>query len=717
MKKQNIEDIFSSIEHFSSVPPPELWDKIEEQLDQPKKKKRAILWWSAAASLLLGLSIPSVLYFNSKSDKAISPGAIENKNVFLNKEIDTDQDSKNSTIKSNTNIQTEKTIRVSSIKNKSEQSNQNAANQNNLVVVEANSSSKVNAETSHEKTKENVKSETIAAKSTLTEEKLPNGFSPNQNTSFKSNDDKGVKNANAVVLNSSLQNKNISKESVAKDKFDAENKTAIAANDNIQNKNAPKEAVAKDKFDAENKTAIAANDNIQNKNASKEAVRKDKFDAENKTVIAANDNIQNKNILKESVAKDKFDAENKTAIAANDNIQNKNISKDSVAKDKFDAENKTAIAANDNIQNKNILKESVAKDKFDAENKTAIAANDNIQNKNISKESVAKDKFDAENKTAIAANDNIQSKTNGSQSGIVTENLPSQKAIAFTERKNTDATVLLTKTDSLQLAELHNLEESLKNPKKEKEIDEKASLISKAEKWSVEVFAGIANSENYKNDKTLGNVNSPKQSNAYGVKTNYKLNKKWAVSSGLKINELGQSLANVSYIDTKSIAFMKPEEVSADRSPSTRISNSTDFVFVASATNDNVTNNVNNGVMNTASFESGDVDQRLKYLEMPFEISYFILNKNKTTVSLNTGGFVGKLISNNVYLNGSAIGENQNANSFVYGSLLSSTLQYRLYKKTNIFVEPGMNYYVNPLDNQSFNQFQWSFNFGLNVSF
>ncbi|MDX6182502.1 hypothetical protein SGQ44_07450 [Flavobacterium sp. Fl-77] len=688
MKKQNIEDIFSSIEHFSSVPPPELWDKIEEQLDQPKKKKRAVLWWSAAASLLLGLSIPSVLYFNSKSDKAISPGAIENKNVFLNKEIDTDQDSKNSTIKSNTNIQTEKTIRVSSIKNKSEQSNQNAANQNNLVVVEANSSSKVNAETSHEKTKENIKSETIAAKSTLTEEKLPNGFSPNQNTSFKSNDDKGLKNANAVVLNSSLQNKNILKESIAKEKFDAGNKTVIAANDNIQNKNAPKEAVAKDKLDAENKTAIAENDNIQNKNASKEAVRKDKFDAENKTAIAANDNIQNKNISKESVAKDKFDAENKTAIAANDNIQNKNISK-----------------------------ESVAKDKFDAENKTAIAANDNIQNKNISKEFIAKDKFDTENKTAIAANDNIQNKTNGSQSGIVTENLPSQKAIAFTERKNTDATVLLTKTDSLQLAELHNLEESLKNPKKEQEIDEKASLISKAEKWSVEVFAGIANSENYKNDKTLGNVNSPKQSNAYGVKTNYKLNKKWAVSSGLKINELGQSLANVSYIDTKSIAFMKPEEVSADRSPSTRISNSTDFVFVASATNDNVTNNVNNGVMNTASFESGDVDQRLKYLEMPFEVSYFILNKNKTTVSLNTGGFVGKLISNDVYLNGSAIGENQNANSFVYGSLLSSTLQYRLYKKTNIFVEPGMNYYVNPLDNQSFNQFQWSFNFGLNVSF
>ncbi len=298
------------------------------------------------------------------------------------------------------------------------------------------------------------------------------------------------------------------------------------------------------------------------------------------------------------------------------------------------------------------------------------------------------------------------------------ENLDRQKAISFKERSANNTNLLLSKIDSLQLAELHNLEESLKNPKKEKEIEEKTSLVSNAEKWSVEVFAGIANSENYKNDKTLGNVNSPKQNNAYGVKTNYKLNKKWAVSSGIKINELGQSLANVSYIDTKSIAYMSPENLYADRSTaSNRISSNNDLVFVASANKENANNPVNNGIVNTANFESGDVDQRLKYLEMPFEVSYLILNKNKTSVSLNTGGFVGKLISNDVYLNGTAIGNNQNANDFVYGSLLSSTLQYRLYKKTNVFVEPGMNYYVNPLNNQSFNQFQWSFNFGLNVSF
>ena len=102
---------------------------------------------------------------------------------------------------------------------------------------------------------------------------------------------------------------------------------------------------------------------------------------------------------------------------------------------------------------------------------------------------------------------------------------------------------------------------------------------------------------------------------------------------------------------------------------------------------------------------------------MPLEVSYSVFSKNRTNININTGGFVGKLISNNMALNGNSIGQNVNANDFIYGSTLSSTLQYRVYKKTSVFVEPAMNYYVNPLSSQSFNQFQWGLNFGLNVTF
>ena len=144
-----------------------------------------------------------------------------------------------------------------------------------------------------------------------------------------------------------------------------------------------------------------------------------------------------------------------------------------------------------------------------------------------------------------------------------------------------------------------------------------------------------------------------------------------------------------------------------------QISTSSGYIFVSK----NTTNALKQNNIESNSIESGNLDQNLRYIEMPLEVSYSIFNRNKASINLNTGGFVGKLISNNVALDGHSIGENVTANDYVYGSTLSSTIQYRVYKKTNVFVEPAMNYYINPLSNQSFNQFQWGFNFGLNVSF
>ena len=272
----------------------------------------------------------------------------------------------------------------------------------------------------------------------------------------------------------------------------------------------------------------------------------------------------------------------------------------------------------------------------------------------------------------------------------------------------------MSRKDSAQLAELQNLEKGIVTPEEKKEKENKN--LTNAEKWAVEVFAGVASSENYKNEKTLGNTNDSRQSNSYGVKTKYKINKKWAVGSGLKINELGQSVANVSYLSAKNNAFFSSNDYfnqTASAALSAPITANDNYVFVSNSTSDAFKqNNIENN-----NLKNGNLDQNLRYLEMPLEVSYVVFSMNKASINLNTGGFVGKLISNNVALDGNSIGQNVNANDYVYGSTLSSTVQYRVYKKTNVFVEPAMNYYVNPLNNQSFNQFQWGFNFGLNVSF
>src|SRR6478736_3881287 len=65
MKNKEARSIFSSLENFTSPPPPELWKKIEAELDQPKKKKRPVIWWWVAAGLIAGLSIPTMWYVSS----------------------------------------------------------------------------------------------------------------------------------------------------------------------------------------------------------------------------------------------------------------------------------------------------------------------------------------------------------------------------------------------------------------------------------------------------------------------------------------------------------------------------------------------------------------------------------------------------------------------------------------------------------------------------
>ena len=290
----------------------------------------------------------------------------------------------------------------------------------------------------------------------------------------------------------------------------------------------------------------------------------------------------------------------------------------------------------------------------------------------------------------------------------VSSTIKKENAVADnTLKNNSKFSKVLSKQDSVQLAELQNLEKGL-IPEVKKEKDKKSKTSATAEKWALEVFAGIANSENYKNDKTLGNVNDSKQSSTYGVKTKYKINKKWAVGSGFKINELGQSVANVSYIKTTNNAFLTTGDYFIKNATVPQIASNDGYVLVSNSTKN---------AMVSDNIQNGNLDQSLRYVEMPLEVSYAVFSKNKASISLNTGGFVGKLISNNVAIDGNSLGENVNANDFVYGSTLSSTIQYRVYKKTNVFVEPAMNYYVNPLNSQSFNQFQWGLNFGLNVSF
>lgn len=553
MKKQKIEDIFSSMEDFSSVPPPELWSQIEEKLDKPKKKKRVVLWWSAAACLLLGLLLPSILHFTDSS---------QNNNL------------NNGGLEKNSN---------SIVLDKNEKNNSKSKN----LDLNKNTGKKIDS---------------------LNENGVKNQF----------NNESGIQVEETSVAQTNSKDKT--------NKKDSQSNAAVPTN-------APNQSVA-----------------FQNPIASEE-----------------------KSILKSS---------KKSVLENNAKSSSKGISEERIAFGKQSKFNSTA---------KKQLSNSIFEEQLGAKNNKNLAFN---------------------NQNAAAHNNPFASNGYNSNNSFSGKNETKRTDKAVIIKDDLKTANSLSKTDSMQLAELQNLEKGILAPEKEKEEKEKKdNLINKNERWAVAVFAGVASSENTKNDKTLGNVNDSKQSNSYGVKTKYSINKKWAVGSGLKISELGQSVANVSYVSAKNNAFFNPGTLYADSNSSpvaTADPTSQDYLLISNSTKE---------AMKNENVQTGKLDQNLRYVEMPLEVSYSVFNKNKASINLNTGGFVGKLISNNVALDGHSIGENINANDYVYGSTLSSTVQYRVYKKTNVFVEPAVNYYINPLNSQSFNQFQWGLNFGLNVNF
>ncbi|WP_125723441.1 hypothetical protein [Flavobacterium ustbae] len=569
MKKQKIEDIFSSMEDFSTVPPPELWSQIEEKLDKPKKKKRVVLWWSAAACLLLGLLLPSILHFTGSPENInLNNGKLENStnSVVLDKKTSDSPDSKNG-----------------------------GQNKNNSKAADS--------------------------------------LSENSAIKNQFNTGSGIQVEETAVAHSNSTNKNNKKDY----KYNAPSPA-----------NAPNQSVA---F----QNSVSLEEKSINKSSKKSVLES--------TAKSSNSKSSHKGISEERVA---FGKSNKFNSKAEKQLSN------SIFEEKLNAKTNSNIAFNN-------------------------AASD--ASSNISKQNTAKAKAVYENTSAELAYKS-DSKDN------LKNNLKTNINNGFKDNSKFDSNAL-TKVDSAQLAELQNLEKGISTPEAEKDKKEKKDKkIDPKERWNLAVFAGVASSENTKNEKTLGNVNDSKQSSTYGVKTKYYINKKWAVSSGLKFNELGQSVANVSYINAKNNALFVPG-ASALTNDAAPVGNS-EYLFVSNSTKE---------ALKSDNVQSGSLDQSLRYLEMPLEVSYSVFNRNKARINLNTGGFVGKLISNNVALDGHSIGENIDANNYVYGSTLSSTVQYQVYKKTNVFVEPAVNYYINPLNNQSFNQFQWGLNFGLNFSF
>jgi hypothetical protein len=632
MKNKEVKSVFSSMEHFSSTPPPELWDTIAAQLDKPKKKKRPLVWWWVAAGLVAGLSISNFLYFNSNQGNVLELNMDNTNGVVLQKD-----------------------------------QKENAGSKNNTLIIE----SKIleSDETNKEILKESINRKSNAEKVSI---------SLNNNTVAEKNSFPILSNENIFWINKNLKNVNETQSTLRKqDRFYSDEVVAIdnsvVSNSDVSsivsvNKGSKKNNLNKDRVD------VILNKNIKPKiNTEKTSI----YLNTTTTTVA----VKNSSTILSKTSNSWINNNLKNKKETQSTLNDKSVSAGVVSISNAVVSNSEVSSVNTAAQKNNFDKVRIAI--VSTGTTTGIALSSN-------KESIS----NTNSKTVEIDKNNNFSKSNSTKAVVANTN-------------NKDSLAIIKK----ELAQLESALADLDNKNKTTKKNDTEVI----DKWSLQVFAGVMSSDNFSNDKALGNAVASKQSNGYGVKTNYKLTKKWAVSSGFKINELGQKIAGVSYYERSGILNTPSGTLPIITNDFEGSNFTKNNAVVLVSTNENYLFASNS--KSASGFETGNVTQNLRYFEMPIEVSYALLSKKKTNISMNTGGFVGKLISNEVLLNDNSIGENNNVKDYVYGTSLSSTLQYEIYKKTKFFIEPGMNYYINPLENQSFNQFQWMFNVGVNVSF
>jgi hypothetical protein len=598
-----IESVFLPMEHFSSVPPPELWHAIEEKLEQPKKKNKGLLWWSVAANIAFVASIPFVWYFllHKQSDKFNGNAGVKNEIVY------------------------DKT-----------QSNSNS-NQS-VVVLDSNFNKKEN------KVILAVKEDTVVT--------VSKNSGQNNSDNFRKGKVATVKSENAIANISNQEDSN-SNEIISK---------------NSDNFRKGKVATVK----SENTIANASN----------------REDSNSSEVISNNS--------------DSFRKAKVATVKSENTIANTSNREDS---------NSSEVISNNS-------------DSF-RKGKVASLKTDSFLTSKNEKLGVENSILKQDNSINIKKQDSLFSE----------KNRESNATIASTAKKEATPFTLdsLSKIDSekqkiaLELLKLESI-----NKKKE----QKKNLSQPIDKWSIDVFAGVAATQNTPNS-ALGSDTKNIQSNSYGIKTNVAINNRWSLSSGFKLNELGQSTEGVAYFEnnlnsTSSLVagYYDPNGIwktPVNSNPTSALEvpigggqPNDDLAVLALTDNSNVSFVSENSAKQTQSstnLKKGEVSQITKYIEMPLEVSYAVISKKKVVLKMNTGGFLGKLISNKTYLNGDYLGKNTTVNDFIYGSKLSSTLQYEFYKKTHLFVEPGVNYYMNTIKNDTFKPVQLMVNFGINVSF
>ena len=263
------------------------------------------------------------------------------------------------------------------------------------------------------------------------------------------------------------------------------------------------------------------------------------------------------------------------------------------------------------------------------------------------------------------------------------------------ETENTKIAAIDSKKQPLNSVESPNeLEEILKNKKvKDKEV----VVLSSKNKWQItpNVAAVYLNSNSggsaidpqfSENQKTTDN------SLSFGVGVNYAVSKKVTLRSGINKLSLGYNTNNVTYSTGLSNNNLANINYTSDA-----------LIEIKNESNSSMLSLFE---INLQKTNTGAINQKMGYYEVPLEISYAVLDK-KFGINLIGGVSTLFLNQNKISLVSSetnvTLGEAKNLNQINFSTNVGVGFQYQIVKSFKINFEPMLKYQMNTFSSNSGN--------------
>jgi hypothetical protein len=272
------------------------------------------------------------------------------------------------------------------------------------------------------------------------------------------------------------------------------------------------------------------------------------------------------------------------------------------------------------------------------------------------------------------------------------------------ENSNTTSTAIVAveeiRMDTITLATVTIEENLMEKLLREKEIKKVADEKEKRSKWAVNSYVSPIFFNSFSNGSPLSeefanNEKTFNNSTSYGIGIAYNLNKRLSIKTGV-------SNLNLDF-DTENIAFYSTYE-DQSKIANTNIERNANSKYLAIKHEKEVSKNaVENQIIQTSQ-NSGNLNQKTQYIEVPLELSYALLNK-KFGVAIKGGMSTLFLTENEVSIKAPdgnmQIGKASNLNNVHFSSNVGLGLSYLFMKNFQLNVEPTLKYQINTFNKNS----------------